>query len=173
MERVKGGEIMVHNIVKYFQLHPTAVRYSTNCKLMKKSFFIPRQYMRKQRHHLAYKGPYSQTCGFSSSHSQMWEVDHKEEVDHSRTDAFELWCRRRLLGVPWTAKRSNQSILKEIKPEYSLEGPMLKLILQYFGHLVRRANSLEKTLVLGKIEGSRRRGWWRWDGWMASPTRWT
>ena len=75
-----------------------------------------------------------------------------------RTDAFELWCWRRLLRVPWTARRSNQSILKEISPEYSLEELMLKLKLQYFGHLMRRADSLEKTLMLGKIEGRRRRG---------------
>ena len=74
-----------------------------------------------------------------------------------KIDAFELWCCRRLLNVPWTARRSNQSILKEINPEYSLEGLMLKLKLQYFGHLMRRANSLEKTLMLGKIEGRRRR----------------
>ena len=74
-------------------------------------------------------------------------------------DAFELWCWRRLLRVPWTARRSNQSILKEINPEYSLEGPRLMLKLQYFGHLMQRAKSLEKTLILGKIEGRRRRGW--------------
>ena len=81
-----------------------------------------------------------------------------------RTDAFELWCWRRLLRVPWPARRSNQSILKEINPEYSLEGLMLKLKLQYFGYLMWRANSLEKTLMLGKIEGRRRRGqqWVRW-----------
>ena len=75
-----------------------------------------------------------------------------------RIDAFELWYWRRLLRVPWTAKRSNQSILKEINPEYSLEGLMLKLKLQYFGHLMRKTDSLEKTLMLGKIEGGRRRG---------------
>ena len=75
-----------------------------------------------------------------------------------RTDAFELWCWRRLLRVPWTARRSNQSIVKEISPEYSAEGLMLKLKLQYFGHLIRKADSLEKTLMLGKIEGGRRRG---------------
>ena len=75
-----------------------------------------------------------------------------------RIDAFELWCWRRLLRVPWTARRSNQSIRKEINPEYSLEILMLKLKLQYFGHLMRRADSLEKTLMLGKIEGGRRRG---------------
>ena len=78
-----------------------------------------------------------------------------------RTDAFELWCWRRLLRIPWTARRSNQSILKEIRPEYSLEGLMLKLKLQYFGHLIRRTKSMEKTLMLGKIEGRRRRGWQR------------
>ena len=88
-------------------------------------------------------------------------------------DAFELWCWRRLLRVPWTARRSNQSILKEISPEYSLEGLMLKLKLQYFGHLIQRTDSLEKTLMLGKIEGGRRRGRQRMDGWMASPTLWT
>ena len=87
-----------------------------------------------------------------------------------RIHAFELWCWRRLMRVPWTARRSNQSILKEISPEYSLEGLMLKLKLQYLGHLIRRADSLEKTLMLGKIEGERRRGG---DGWMALPTRWT
>jgi len=73
-------------------------------------------------------------------------------------DAFELWCRRRLLRVPWSARRSSQSILKEISPEYSLEGLILKLILQHFGHLMQRTESLEKTLMLGKIEGRRRRG---------------
>ena len=84
-----------------------------------------------------------------------------KKAEHWRTDAFELWCWRRLLRVPWTARRSYQSILKEISPEYSLEGLMLKLKLQYFGHLMRRADSLEKTLMLGKIEGGRRRGWQR------------
>ena len=81
-----------------------------------------------------------------------------KKAEHQRIDAFELWCWRRLLRVPWTARRSNQSILKEISPECSLEGVMLKLKLQYFGHLMRRAYSFEKTLMLGKIEGRRRRG---------------
>ena len=83
-----------------------------------------------------------------------------KKAEHRRIDVFELWCWRRLLRVPWTARRSNQSILKEINPEYSLEGLMLKLKLQYFGHLMRRTDSLEKTLMLGKIEGGRR-GWQR------------
>ena len=84
-----------------------------------------------------------------------WTV---KKAEHQRTDAFNLWHWRRLLRVPWTARRSNQSILKEINPKYSLEGLMLKLKLQYFGHLMRRAHSLEKTLMLQKIEGRRRRG---------------
>ena len=84
-----------------------------------------------------------------------WTIN---EVEHRRTDAFELWCWRRLLRVPWTTRRSNQSILKEISPEYSLEGLMLKLKLQYFGHLMLRTDSLEKTLMLEKIKGVRRRG---------------
>ena len=79
------------------------------------------------------------------------------KAKHQRIDAFELWCWRRLLRIPWTARRSNQSILKEISPEYSLEGLMLKLKLKYFGHLMQRVDSLEKTLMLGKIEGRRRR----------------
>ena len=86
---------------------------------------------------------------------ESWTV---KKTEHRRIDAFELWCWRRLLWVPWTARRSNQSILKEISPEYSLEGLMLKLKLQYFVHLMRRTDSLEKTLILGKIEGRRRRG---------------
>ena len=84
-----------------------------------------------------------------------------KKTECRRIDAFELWCWRRLFRVPWTARRSNQSILKEISPEYSLEGLMLKLKLQYFGHLMRRTDSLEKTLMLGKIEGRTRRGWQR------------
>ena len=86
---------------------------------------------------------------------ESWTI---KKAEHRRIDAFELWCWRRLLGVPWTARRSNHSILKEISPEYSLEGLMLKLKLQYFGHMTQRTDSLEKTLKLGKIEGGGRRG---------------
>ena len=86
---------------------------------------------------------------------ESWTI---KKAQHQRTDAFELWFWRRLLRVPWTARRSNQSILKDISPEYSLEGLMLKLKLQYFGHLIQRTNSLEKTLILGKIEDGRRKG---------------
>ena len=86
---------------------------------------------------------------------ESWTI---KKAEHRRIDAFELWCWRRLLRVPWTARRSNQPILKEISSEYSLKWPMLKLKLQYFGHLMQRADSFEKTLMVGKIEGSRRRG---------------
>ena len=105
---------------------------------------------------------------------ESWTI---KKAQHWRTDAFELWCWRRLLWVPWIARRSTQSILKEISPEYSLEGLMLKLKLQHFGHLMWRTDSLEKTLMMGKIEGGRRRGrqrmrwldgWMRWDCWMST-----
>ena len=86
---------------------------------------------------------------------ESWTIN---KAEHRRLDAFELWCRRRLLGVSWTAKRSHQSILEEISPEYTLKGLMLKLKLQYFGHPMQRADSLEKTLMLENIEGGRRRG---------------
>ena len=89
---------------------------------------------------------------------ESWTI---KKAERRRIDAFELWCWRRLLRVPWTARRSNQSILKEISPEYSLEALMLKLKLQYFGHLIQRTDSFEKTLTLGKTEGGRGRGWLR------------
>ena len=122
----------------------------------KKSYDQP---IKKQRHYFANKGPSSQSYGFSSSHVWMWELDHK--VEHQRIDAFELWCWRRLLRIPWTSGNSNQSILKEISPECSLERLMLKLKLQYFDQLMWKTDSLEKTLMLGKIEGGSRRGWQR------------
>ena len=122
-----------------------------------KSYDKPRQHIKKQRHHLADKDPSSQSYGFPvvMYGCESWTI---KKAEHWRIDAFELWSWRRLLRVPWTARRSNQLILKEINPEYSLEGLMLKLKIQYFGHLMWRANSLEKTLLLGKIEGRRRRG---------------
>ena len=123
----------------------------------KKSYDQPRQHIKKQRHYFADKGPSSQGYGFSSNLVWMWRWTIKE-AEHQGIDAFELWYWRRLLRVPWTARTSNQSILKEICPEYSLEGLMLKLKLQYSGHLMWRADSFEKTLMLGKIEGGRRRG---------------
>ena len=123
----------------------------------KKSYDQPRQHIRKQRHYFANKGPFSQGYGFSSGPVWMWELDYKK-AEHQRIDAFELWCWKRLFIVPWTARRSNQSVLKEISPEYSLEGLTLRLKLQYFGHLIWRTDSFEKTLMLGGIEGRRRRG---------------
>ena len=122
----------------------------------KKSYDQPRQHIKKQRHYFANKGPSSQSYGFSSSHVWMWELAIKK-AEHWRIDAFELWGWRRLLRVLWTARRSNQSILKEISPEYSLEGLMLKLKLRYLCHLMRRTDSFEKTLMLGKTEGRKRR----------------
>ena len=102
---------------------------------------------------------------------ESWNI---KIAECQRIDAFELWCWRILLRVPFTEKRCYQSILKKINPEYSLEGLMLKLKLQYFGHLMQRADSLEKILMLGKIEGGRRSKWHRWwDGKMASLTQWT
>ena len=125
--------------------------------LWKESNDQHRQHIKKQRHYFVHKGPSSQGYGFSSSYIWMWELDLKK-AEHQKIDAFELWCWRRLLRVPWTARRFSQSILKEISPGCSLEGLMLKLELQYFGNLMQRSDSLEKTLLLGKIEGRRRRG---------------
>ena len=123
----------------------------------KKSYDQLRQHIKKQRPYFVNKGLSNQGSGFSSSHVWMWELDYKESWGQ-RIDAFELWCWRRLLRVPWTARRSNQSILKEISPGRSLEALMLKLKLQYFAYPVQRADSLEKTLMLRKIEGRKRRG---------------
>ena len=111
----------------------------------------PRQHVKNQRCYFANKGPSSHGYGFSSSHVWMWELDCKESW-YQRTDAFELWCWRRLLRVPWTARRSNQSILKEMSPGCSLVGLISKLKL-IFWPLMRRADSFEKTLMLGRIEG--------------------
>ena len=120
----------------------------------KKSHVQPRQHIKKQRHYFVNKGPSSQGYGFPvvMYGCESWTI---RKAERQRIDAFELWCWRRLLRVPWTARRSNQPTLKEISPEYSLEELMLKLKLQYFGHLIRRTDSLEKTLMLGKIEGRR------------------
>ena len=122
----------------------------------KESFDQPRQHIKKQRHYFANKGPSSQGVFPVVMYGcESWTI---KKAECRSIDAFELWCWRRLLSIPWTERRSNQSILKEISPGCSLEGLMLKLKLQYFGHLMRRADSLEKTLMLGKIEGRRRRG---------------
>ena len=116
-----------------------------------------RQHIKKQRYYFVNKDLSSQGYGFSviMYGCESWTI---KKVECRRIDAFELWCWRRLLRVPWTARRSNQSIVKEISPGCSLEGLMLKLKLQYFGHLMWRADSFGKTLMLGKVEGRRRRG---------------
>ena len=120
----------------------------------KESYEKPSQHIKKQSHHFANKGSYSQSYGFPvvMYGCESWTV---KNADHWRIDAFELWCWKRLLRVPWTSGRSNQSILNEINSERSLEGLMFRLKLQYFGHLMWRADSLEKTLMLEKIEGKR------------------
>ena len=128
-----------------------------------------RQHIKKQRHYFANKDPSSQIVKAMAFPLVMYGCERWtiKKAERWRIDAFELWCWRRLLRVPWTAWRSNQSILKEVSPEYSLEGLMLKLKLQYFGHLMWRTDSLEKTLMLGKTEGGRRRGdrGWEMVGW--------
>ena len=128
----------------------------------KKSYDKPRHHIKKQKHHFSDKGPnYVMTkvkAMFFPVVRDGWESWTIKKAESQRIDAFEIWCWRRLLRVPWTARRSNQRILKEISPGCSLEGLMLKLKFQYFGHLFRRTDSLEKTLRLGKIEGTRRRG---------------
>ena len=123
----------------------------------KESYDQPRQHIQKQRRYFANKDPSSQAMVFPvvMYGCESWTV---KTAERRRVDAFELWCWRRLLRVPWTARRSNQSILKEISPGCSLEGIMLKLKLQYFGHLMRRVDSLEETLMLGGIGGRRKRG---------------
>ena len=123
----------------------------------KESYDQPRQHIKKQRHYFVNKGLSIQGYGFPvvMYECKSWTI---KKAEHLRIDAFELWCWRRLLRVPYTARRLNHSILKEISPGRSLEGLMLKLKLQYFGHLMQRADSFEKTLMLGKIEGRRRRG---------------
>ena len=133
---------------------------SKKLALWKTSYDQPGQHVKKQRHYFANKDPSGQSYGFSSSHVWMWELVYEESW------VLKNWCFwtvvwRRLLRVPWTTRRSNQSILKKISPEYLLGGLMLKLKRQYFGHLIWRTDSFEKTLMLGKIEGRRRRGWQR------------
>ena len=126
----------------------------------KKSYDKPRQCIKKQRHTLLTNVRVVKAMVFPvvMYGCESWTI---KKAEHRRIDAFELWCSRRLLRVPLTAGRSNQSILKEMSPEYSLEGLMLKLKLQHFGHLMWRTDSLEKTLMIGKIEGGRRGGWQR------------
>ena len=141
--------------------------------LWKKSYDQLGQHIKKQRHYFAktkFHLVKAMVFPVVMYGCESWAI---KKAECQRTDAFELWCWRRFLRVPWTARGSSQFILKEISPEYSLEGLMLKLKLPYFGHLMWRTDSLEKTLMLGKIEGRRRRGWRRMDGWMAWLIWWT
>ena len=132
-----------------------AMKLKDACSLGK-SYDKPRQHVKKQRYRFTNNGPYSQSYDFSSGHVRMWELDHKEGW------ASKKWFFRSVvLAKTWTARIPNQSILKEISSKHSLEELMLKLKLQYFGHLIWRTDSLEKILMMGKIEGRRRRGWQR------------
>ena len=124
----------------------------------KKSYDQLRQHIKKQRHYFVNKGPFSQSYDFFPVVMYGCESLTIKKAEHQRIDAFELWYWRRHLRVPWTARRSNQSILKEISPKYSVVGLILKLKLQYFCHLMGRTDSLEKILMLGKVEVRRRRG---------------
>ena len=135
---------------KSLQMVTAAMKLKDSFALWKKSYDQPRQHIRKQRHYFADKVMVFPVVMYGC---ESWTI---KKAEHWRTDAFELCCWRRLWRVPWTARRSNQSILKEISPKYSFQGLMLKL--QYFGHLMWRTDSSEKTLMLGKIEGRRRTG---------------
>ena len=133
------------------------------------SYDQPRQHIKKQRHCFANRGLSSQGYGFTMYGCESWTV---KKAECRKIDAFELWYWRKLLRVPWTARRSNQSILEEISLRCSLEGLMLKRKLQYFGHFMWRVDSLEKTLMLGGIGGRMRMRWGEMR-WVASPTRWS
>ena len=149
----------------------------------KENYDQPRQHIKKQRHYFANKGLSGQSYGFSSSHVWMWELDHKESWVLKKADAFELWCWRRLLRVPWTASRSNQSILKEISPEYSLEGLMLKLKFQYLANWCEELTHLKRPWCWKRVkegEGGDRMSWldgitdscqWSWI-WVNSGSWW-
>ena len=134
-----------------------ATKLKDACSL-EESYDKPRQHIKNQRHYFANSGPCSQSYDFPMvmHRCESWTI---KKAEGQRIDAFELWCWKRLLRVPWTARRSNQSILNEINPEYSLKELILRLKFQYFDHLMWGAHSLEKTLMLVKVEGRRKRGW--------------
>ena len=155
----KQWQTLLFSAVKSLQMVTEAMKLKDACSL-EESYDQHTQHIKKQRCYFAHKGPSSQGYGFPvvMYGCENWTV---KKAECRRIDAFELWCWRRFLWIPWTARKSNQSILKQISPEYSLEGLMLKLKFQYFGHLMQRTDCLEKTLMLGKIEGGRRREWQR------------
>ena len=138
----------------------------------KKSYDKPRQYIKKQRHHFANKVPDSQSLVFPVAMYKCasWTI---EKAECQRIDAFKLWCYRRLLKVPWTARRSSQSILKKINPEYSLQGLMLKLNFQYFVHLMEKPTHWKRHWCCERLKAGREGDNRGWDGWMASLTQWT
>ena len=148
-----------------------AMKLKDACSL-KEKLWEPRWHIKKQRQYFANNGPSDQSYIFPvvMYGCEDWTI---EKAECQRIDVFELWCWRRLLQVPWTAKRSNQSAPKEIGPQYSLEGLMLKLKLQYSDHLMLTTDSLENTLMLGNLKAGREGKGRGWDGWMASLTWWT
>ena len=152
----KQWETLIWGAPKSLQMVTAAMKLKDACSF-KESYDQPRQHIKKQRHCFVNKGPHGQVMVFPvvMYGCESWTI---KKAECRRINAFELWCWRRLLRVPWTARRSNQSILKEISPEYSLEELILKVKLQYFGQLMQRTDSLQKTLMLGRTEG-RRRGW--------------
>ena len=150
----KQWETLFWGAPKSLQMVISAMKLKKTLAPWKKSYDQPRLFIKKQRHYFV-RLVKAMVFPAVMDGCESWTI---KKAEHQRIDAFELWCWRRLLRVPWIARRSNQSILKEISPECSLEGLMLKLKFQYFGHLVQRADPLEKTLMLGKIEGGRR-GW--------------
>ena len=158
-KRWKQCQTLFFGTPKSLQMVTAAMKLKDAYSLEEKLWPI-RQPIKQQRHYFANKGSSSQGYDFPvvMYGSESWTV---KKAERQRIDAFELWCWGRLLRVPWTARRSNRSILKEISPGCSLEGMMLKLKPQYFGHLMRRVDSLEKTLILGGIGSRRRRGWQR------------
>ena len=141
---------------KSLQMVTEDMKLKDSCSL-EESYNKHRQHIKKQGHYFANKSPSSQIMGFPEIMygCESWSI---KKAEHWRIDGFEVWCWRKLLRIPWTARRSNQSIVKEISPGCSVEGQLLKLKHQYFGHLMWRADSFEKILMLGKFEGTRRRG---------------
>ena len=140
----------------------------------KKNYDQPRQHIKKQTHYFANKGPSSQSYGFSSSHVWMWNESWTiKKAECWRIDAFELWCWRRLVRVPWTARRSNQSILKEISPEYLLEGLILKLKLNTLATWCEELTHWKRPWCWERLKAGGEGDDRGWDGWMASPTRCT
>ena len=152
----------------------TAAMKLEDTSFLEEKLSKPRQHIKKQRHHFANKGLHSQSYGFSivMYGCESWTI---KKAECWRIDVFKLWCWKRLLRVPWIAWRSNQPILKEIKPEHSLEGLMLKLKFQCFGHLMQRADSLERPWCWERLKVKGEEGSRRWDGSMASPNQrtWT